>query len=122
MNTQPPTDINAYIAVYPPEVRARLADVRATILAAVPDALETISYGMPTFTHRGRAFVHFAAFKAHIGLYPCPAADGAWAQYKAAKSALRFAFAQPLPLEVIAAVARQRVRDCVPPTATQRGS
>lgn len=55
---------------------------RATVIASVAlwdpvddpqgrtDATETISYQMPAFT-LGGALVYFAAFKHHMGFYPC---------------------------------------------------
>ncbi|MGH9408814.1 MAG: iron chaperone [Vicinamibacterales bacterium] len=46
-----------------------LRRVRATIRKAAPDAIETISYGIPAFKLR-RILVYFAAFEHHIGLYP----------------------------------------------------
>jgi hypothetical protein len=65
----PPKNIDEYIASFSPEVRAILEKIRLTIRTAAPDAQETISYKMPTFTLNG-TLVHFAAFKKHIGLYP----------------------------------------------------
>jgi uncharacterized protein YdhG (YjbR/CyaY superfamily) len=44
----------------------------------VPTAQEKISYGIPTFALGSNLF-HFAAFKAHIGLYPGAAAIKAFA-------------------------------------------
>ena len=62
-----PTTIDAYIAASPPEVQAILEQIRRTIRETVPDAQETISYGMPTFTLNGQYLVYFAAYKKHIG-------------------------------------------------------
>ena len=49
-----------------------LEKIRMTIRKATPDAEETISYQIPTFTLKGRYLVYFAAFKKHIGFYPAP--------------------------------------------------
>ncbi len=64
-----PKSIDEYIAGFPPDVRALLEKMRATIREAAPGAEETISYQIPTFTLNGN-LVHFAAFKKHIGFYP----------------------------------------------------
>ncbi len=64
-----PANIDDYIAAFPPEIQAILEKIRATIRKAAPDAVETISYQIPTFTLCGN-LVHFAAFKNHIGFYP----------------------------------------------------
>ena len=66
-----PKDIDEYIARFPDDVRETLEKIRLTIRKAAPDAQETISYQIPTFTQYGN-LVHFAAFKRHIGFYPGP--------------------------------------------------
>jgi uncharacterized protein YdhG (YjbR/CyaY superfamily) len=55
----------------PDDVREILEKIRVTVRKAAPDAKETISYQIPTFTLHGN-LVHFAAFKKHIGFYPGP--------------------------------------------------
>ena len=62
--------VDEYLAQVPEAERACLEDLRATIRTAAPDATETISYQMPTFKHRGRALVGFAAFTNHCSLFP----------------------------------------------------
>ena len=52
--------------------RAPRGEVRAAILASVPDAEEKIRYGMPAVMLGGRYALHFAGWKKHIGLYPVP--------------------------------------------------
>jgi uncharacterized protein YdhG (YjbR/CyaY superfamily) len=59
METAKPETIDAYVAAFPPEKRAVLKQIRATIRAAAPDAKEAISYRMPTFLQNG-VLVHFA--------------------------------------------------------------
>src|SRR3972149_2628129 len=65
-------NIDEYIAGFPNDVQEILEKIRMTIRKAAPDAEETISYQIPTFTLKGRYLVHFAAYKKHIGLYPAP--------------------------------------------------
>lgn len=65
-----PTDarIDAYIAKSADFAQPILEAVRAAVHAAVPDAEETIKWGMPFFQNAGRPFVMMAAFKAHAGV------------------------------------------------------
>jgi uncharacterized protein YdhG (YjbR/CyaY superfamily) len=63
------TDIDAYLAPLPEPTRATLEAVRRAILAAAPEAVESISYGMPTFKYRGRPVAYFGAWKDHCALY-----------------------------------------------------
>jgi uncharacterized protein YdhG (YjbR/CyaY superfamily) len=95
----------AYLAGLAPEARAALDLVRATIHDLVPEANETISYGIPTFTLAGRPVLHVAAWKRHVSLYPVPRVDavleGELAAYRHGPGTLRFALGHPLPLGLI---------------------
>jgi uncharacterized protein YdhG (YjbR/CyaY superfamily) len=97
--------VDDYIGSFPPDVRAILREVRSTILKVVPSAEETISYQMPSVVLDGRHLVYFAAWKHHVGLYPIPAADGAFerelAPYRASKGTVRFPLGQPVPYGLV---------------------
>lgn len=112
--TPPPRDIDAYIAGFPPEIRALLEEVRATIRAAAPDAREAISYQMPTFTLHGN-LVHFAAFKEHIGFYPTPSGTEEFraelAPYESGKGSVRFPLNRPIPFDLIRRIVEFRARE-----------
>lgn len=96
--------IDAYIAIFPEQVQARLQAIRAVITTSAPHVEERISYNMPAFTINGRS-LYLAAWKKHIAIYPAPAGltatipDGT--QYLGAKSTLKFPNNTPLPLELI---------------------
>ena len=106
-----PSGIDDYIAAHPPKVRAILTRIRRTVKRAVPEAAETISYRMPTFTLNG-VVVHFAAFTSHIGLYPPVRGDAALlkaaAPYANEKGNLRFPFDEPIPYDLITRIVRAR--------------
>ena len=114
MDKQTPKDIDEYIAGFPPEVQQILQQIRATIKAAAPEAQETISYQMPTFTLKGN-LVHFAAFKKHIGFYPTPSGTEQFQQqiagYKAAKGSIQFPLDQPIPYDLISEIVKFRVQE-----------
>ena len=98
------TPITDYILQFPPEVQAKLNQMRDAILEIAPDATEKISYGIPTFYLKGN-LVHFAAYKNHIGFYP--GADGIAAfadelsRFKLSKGTVQFPLDQPLPLDLV---------------------
>ena len=104
MTSNPSTPITDYILQFPPEVQAKLNQMRDAILEIAPDATEKISYGIPTFYLKGN-MVHFAAYKNHIGFYP--GADGIAAftdelsRFKLSKGTVQFPLDQPLPLELV---------------------
>ena len=109
-----PTSIDEYIATFPEGIQKLLQDVRATIRAAAPDAVEKISYQMPTFFLKGN-LVHFAAFKHHIGLYPTPSGTEAFklelSIYQGGKGSVKFPIDKPLPLELIGRIVQFRVAE-----------
>ena len=65
-----PQHIDEYIARVPAESRAALEKLRRTISSIVPEAVETISYEIPTFKLNGRMLVSFAAFSEHCSFFP----------------------------------------------------
>lgn len=104
-----PKTIEAYIAGQPEAVQPILCAVDASIHAAIPDATRKISWSMPTYWNR-RNLIHFAAFKKHVGLYPGPEAVAAFAErlaaYPTSKGAIRLPYAEPMPLALIAEIAK----------------
>jgi uncharacterized protein YdhG (YjbR/CyaY superfamily) len=67
--------VDDYIASFPPEVQGELQAARRTIRAAAPDAEESISYAIPTFSVAGRPVVYLSGWKKHISIYPVPELD-----------------------------------------------
>ncbi len=119
----PRTVIDGYIEGFSSDVQARLVTLRTTVRRQAPDAVEKISYRMPTFYLSGNV-VHFAAFDHHIGFYPTPsgitAFGGELAGYKSSKGAVQFPHNEALPLELIARIVAFRVAECVQKGAKRR--
>ena len=111
----PSKEIDAYIAEFPLETQTLLMQMRETIHAAAPDAVEAISYKMPTFKLHGSALVHFAGYKNHIGFYPVPTGIEAFkdelAVYKQGKGSVQFPLDKPLPLDLITRIVKFRVEE-----------
>lgn len=106
--------IDAYIAGFQLHIQEMLQLMRATIRAAAPDAVEKVSYGMPTFALKGN-LVHFGAFKTHIGFYPTPGGIEKFkdelAGYKSAKGSVQFPLDEPLPLDLVRRIVEFRVAE-----------
>jgi len=106
--------IDEYIATFPEAVQRKLQEVRVTIKVSAPDAVEKISYQMPTFYLHGN-LIHFAAFKNHIGLYPTPngiqAFNNELSIYESGKGSVQFPLDKPLPLELIKKIVKFRVEE-----------
>ncbi len=112
----PPTTIDEYIARCPADVQPILARIRAVIKEAAPQAVEKISYQMPTFYLRGN-LVHFAAHPHHIGFYPTPSGIEAFkdelSAYKSSKGAVQFPLDQPIPYDLIGRIVKYRVSEAL---------
>jgi uncharacterized protein YdhG (YjbR/CyaY superfamily) len=105
--------IDEYIALFSGDIRHILTRIRETVRTAAPEALEKISYRMPTFFQREN-LVHFAAMKNHIGFYPGAEGVAAFADqlgaYQTSKGAIRFPLTEPIPYTLISRITRFRVR------------
>lgn len=121
--TQPPKEIDEYIARFPADVRAILEKVRTTIRTTAPEAKETISYQMPAFKQHG-ILVYFAGWKKHIGLYPPVSGDKALekavARYSGPKGNLQFPLDRPIPYDLIERVVKLRVKQDLAKAAAKR--
>jgi uncharacterized protein YdhG (YjbR/CyaY superfamily) len=105
-----------YLASVPQERRAGVERIRELAVAAAPDAVETISYDMPTLRLDGHFLVSWAAFKRHDSLFPASVAVveelGEDIQpFLAGRGTIRFPADQPLPDDVITRVVRTRVTE-----------
>jgi uncharacterized protein YdhG (YjbR/CyaY superfamily) len=109
-----PENIDEYIAGCPPELQAKLQELRRVIRKAAPGAEERISYRMPAFILNG-PLVYFAAQKNHIGFYPTPSGVETFMKdlsgYKISKGAIRFPVDKPLPVKLVNKIVRFRVKE-----------
>jgi uncharacterized protein YdhG (YjbR/CyaY superfamily) len=107
--------VDDYIAAQPAEVRPVLERLRHVLKQAVPDAEECISYQIPAFRLNGRILLYFAGWKEHYSIYPASDAmiaafKGELEAYRASKGTLRFPLAAPVPVKLIARIAKFRAQ------------
>lgn len=107
-------EIDLYLAALDAQKRSTLELLRASILEAVPDAEQCISYGMPAFKVEGKTVAGFAAFKNHLSYLPhsgsvLSALPDELAGYDMSKGALRFAIDEPLPNDLVEKLVSTRV-------------
>ena len=110
-----PKTIDEYIVGQSSEIQPILQKIRETIRVSAPDAIEKITWQMPTYW-QGENLIHFAAFKKHAGIYP---GDLSIAPFKerlegllTSKGAVQFPYDKPIDYELIADITRWRV-SCV---------
>lgn len=106
--------VRAYFAAQPPEARRALNAMRDAIRAVAPQAEETFAYRIPAFTHNGRPFLYYAAFKHHVSLYPMTAAiraahAHALKGYKVSTGTIQFPLDGALPVALIKRLVRSKL-------------
>jgi uncharacterized protein YdhG (YjbR/CyaY superfamily) len=107
--------VREYIASKPKPSRASLEAVRRAILGAIPDAHEGLAYQMPAYTLNGVGVLYFAGWKSHYSLYPASDAlveafATELAPYERSKGTLKFPLSEPVPVRLIARIAKFRAR------------
>lgn len=106
--------IDDYIKTFPKNTQKILETMRQTIRNAAPQAVEAISYQIPTFKLNGN-LVHFAAYKNHIGFYPTSSGAKAFkkelSQYKGAKGSVQFPIDEPIPYDLVKKIVRFRLKE-----------
>ena len=107
--------IDEYLANVPDDKRAALERLRKQIHEAAPDAIETISYGMPAFKLDDRYFVGFSAAKAHCSFYAGKAPTVALAKeltaFRTLKGTINFRAEQPIPADLVRRLVETRIAE-----------
>jgi uncharacterized protein YdhG (YjbR/CyaY superfamily) len=111
--------VNEYLAAQPKAVQKALKVVRSAIRKALPGGEEAISYQIPAYKLNGRVVIYFAGWKEHYSLYP--SSRRLEAEFKdelapyevSGKGTIRFPVAEPVPVKLIAAIAKFRARESV---------
>jgi uncharacterized protein YdhG (YjbR/CyaY superfamily) len=109
-----PATVEEYLATLSPDRRAPMDDLRRTIRTAAPEAVETISYQMPSFRLDGRFFVSYAAYRRHYSLFPASEAvvealGDTVRPYLSGRGTIRFDAAAPIPLELVRRIVEVRL-------------
>ena len=108
--------VDDYLAEVGEPKRTTLQALRRTILELLPDATETISYGMPAYKLRGKTVAGFAAFKNHLSYLPHSGSvlaqlPDVLQEYESTKGSLHFAVDQPLPRELVRRLLNARLAE-----------
>lgn len=118
-----PNSIQEYFSWFPPEIQAKLQQMREILQQALPEAVEVISYHMPAFK-TSEVLVYYAAAKSHLGFYPTSSGVTNFkeelAGYVTSKGAIQFSYKEDLPGELIIDIAQFRALEAVERAATKK--
>jgi len=119
-------DVERYFRTLPDESRAALEGLRKVIQAIVPDAVETISYGVPTFKLNNRMLVSYAGFKNHCSFFPgagpIETHKDALKNFPISKGTIRFTPDRPLSPALVKKLVKTRIRLNEAQTKSRAGS
>ena len=98
--------IDKYLKRFPDEQRESLQNLRETILSIVPQAKETLSYGMPAFEIDGKVVAGFDGFRKHCSYFPHSGSvleelEGIPEWCEASKGTLKFPIGKKLPKTLV---------------------
>jgi uncharacterized protein YdhG (YjbR/CyaY superfamily) len=112
-NNRATKGVDEYLASIPEPARGTLNKIRAAIRSAVPpEAIETISYGMPAFKYKG-IVAWFAAFSDHCSLFPTASIVEAFRNelkdFSTSKGTIHFPRDKPLPTTLVKKMVKARI-------------
>ncbi|HYK92776.1 MAG TPA: DUF1801 domain-containing protein [Thermoplasmata archaeon] len=108
-------EVDTYIEESPKSVQPRLREIRAAVRRAAPDAVESMSYGMPFYSFKGESgfkarLCYFGLLKKKMVFYTRPVFLRAYRDeveaYLSTKSALHFPLDKPIPAQLIEKLVR----------------
>jgi uncharacterized protein YdhG (YjbR/CyaY superfamily) len=107
--------VEQYIASFPQDTQMLLKKIQEIIINNAPNAVESISYGMPAYKLNGKPLVYFAGYKNHIGFYATPTGHIKFAEelsvYKQGKGSVQFPVNQLIPYGLIERIVSFRVKE-----------
>ena len=112
--TDDKTAVEKYLDRAPEPHRSSLRRLRETLRELLPDATETISYGMPAFKVGKKAVAGYAYYKDHCSYFPhssgvLPLLSNEIEDYEWSKGTLKFPPDAPPPRELVARLVAVRL-------------
>lgn len=108
------SNVDAYIASFPPDIQDLLDDVRSTVRKAAPKAEENIHKGAAAYYFDGEPVLFFSCLKKHIAIFATPETQIEFkdelSDYKQSKGSVKFPFSEPLPLPLITRIVKYKMQ------------
>ncbi|EHR31675.1 hypothetical protein HMPREF9709_01842 [Helcococcus kunzii ATCC 51366] len=101
--------IDEYINFQDEKVREYLEEIREIICDSISDAIEKISWSIPTYW-KGKNIIQFDSSKNHIGVYPGDEATEYFrdklTDYDVTKGTIRLPYSRSLPKDLLAEISK----------------
>jgi uncharacterized protein YdhG (YjbR/CyaY superfamily) len=106
--------VKDYIKKIPKEQRSGFEELREIILNHAPDAIEGMSYGMPSLKYHGM-LIYYASHTNHYAIYPMASPIIVFkeqlAGYETSKGTVKFPHGKALPKKLITDIVKFRVKE-----------
>jgi uncharacterized protein YdhG (YjbR/CyaY superfamily) len=107
-------EVEHYVATLAEPERSRIAEIYGFARASVPEAVEGLSYGMPSLLYKGKGLISVMSTKKHIGVYPFGnlaelAEDVTGAGFETTKGSIHLRDGQRLPSDLLEKFLLRRV-------------
>ena len=98
------TIVEEYLSNITPAQRDEYGRLKKIVKSLIPDIEETISYGIPTFKHKGKYVLYYGAFKDHVSIFPggnVETLKDKLGKYKISKGTIQYDEKDPVPEEIV---------------------
>jgi uncharacterized protein YdhG (YjbR/CyaY superfamily) len=107
--------VDDYLTGAPEPHRSTLGAIRAALRSVLPDAVETLSYGVPAVKVAGKTVAGYAFFKNHCSYFPHSGSvleelADQLTGFEWSKGTLTFPVDQPLPESLVRRLVEVRLR------------
>ena len=108
--------VDEYLSVLPFDQKQYLEKLRALIKSKVPDAVESISYGLPAYKFKKKPLIYYGAFKTHLSLFAAGKAiikllAEELKDYKTSDGTIQFSTDKPLPDSLITKIIDLKLKE-----------
>ena len=111
-----PTSVEDYLASIPENARSALENLRKIIKKVVPEAVEIISYQIPTFKYNGKGRVAYSTHKNHCSLHLMSKSlmsvyKEELKSYDTTKASIHFTLEHPIPTALVNKLIKERINE-----------
>lgn len=112
MNTP---SVAAYLQTLTPEQRKVINHLRSIVQTTAPNAIESISYGLPAYKFNNKPLIYFGAFKSHYSIFPTSSPIATLKDelkdFATAKGTIQFTSEHPISDHLVKKIIKARLAD-----------